>query len=46
MPCGGSNGCFLNLSRMVPACSTLNVYVMADGSAGSFADWLIVTGTG
>ena len=46
MPCGGSNGCLLNLSRMVPTGSTLNVYVMPEGSAGSFADWIIAAGTG
>jgi RHS repeat-associated protein len=46
MPCGGANGCMLNVSRMVPSGSTLNIYVMPQGSAGTFEDWINVTGTG
>ena len=46
MPCGGVNGCLVNASRMVPTGSALNIYVMPEGSAGSFADWINVTGPG
>jgi hypothetical protein len=46
MPCGGSNGCMLNVSRMVPSGSMLNIYVMPQGSEGAFEDWINVTGTG
>ncbi len=46
MPCGGGNGCMLNISRMLPSGSTLNIYVMPDGSAGAFENWINVTGTG
>ena len=46
MPCGGPNGCMVNLSRMVPSGPTLNVFVTPGGSAGGLEDWIIVTGTG
>lgn len=46
MPCPEDNGCLVNLSRMVPTGSTLNVYVMENGSEGDFTDWFNVTGTG
>ncbi len=46
VPCGGRNGCMVNLSRMVPSGSTLNIYVMPQGGAGPFEDWIKVTGTG
>ena len=46
MPCGGPNGCMLNVSCMVPSGSMLNIYVMPQGSAGAFEDWINVTGTG
>jgi Double-stranded DNA deaminase toxin A len=46
MPCPGTNGCMQLLSRMVPSGSTLNIFVMSRGSAGSLNDWIIVKGTG
>jgi hypothetical protein len=45
-PCGGFNGCAVNLSRMVPKGSTMTINVMEGGTAGSFDDMIIVTGTG
>ena len=46
MPCPGVNGCLQNLSRMVPSGSTLNIYVMPQGSGGDLKDWIIVKGAG
>lgn len=46
MPCSGGNGCLANISQMVPAGKTLNIFVMEEGSSGPFTDWIHVTGTG
>ena len=46
MPCGGSNGCMVNVSRMVPTGSTLTIHVIEGGTAGEYGDMIIVTGTG
>jgi RHS repeat-associated protein len=45
-PCPGVNGCMLNVSCMVPSGSTMNIYVMTQGSAANFEDWIRVIGTG
>ncbi len=46
MPCSSNNGCLYNVSRMVPTGSTLDIYVMPEGSSGPLLDWFKVTGTG